>query len=160
MFADDFGGGAKLFIDGGAVGSDVVESPEVEAANLVGLELFGEGDGAGEDFVLLFVGDFGGSMHVTLGAVLRFRSAGPVDFEEWAGDVGDLEFVFGEDLEGFRDFGVGDGLKVLAEHLSQFDVVKAEVVGDDRAGVIEVLRDFVGDDGDFEGRSCGPCAHR
>src|ERR1019366_7474063 len=40
-------------LHGGAVRLGIFEAPEIEAADLVGLKLFGEGDARGEDVVLL-----------------------------------------------------------------------------------------------------------
>ena len=44
LLAAGVGGGAELVVDGGAVSGDIVEPPEVEAADLIGLELLGQGD--------------------------------------------------------------------------------------------------------------------
>ena len=38
-----------VVVNGGAVRSHIVEAPEVEAADFVGAELFGQGDGAQGD---------------------------------------------------------------------------------------------------------------
>ncbi|WP_433969262.1 hypothetical protein [Tunturiibacter gelidiferens] len=151
MLANDLGRSAEFLVDRCAVGSDVIQAPEVEAANLVGLELFGERDGTSEDVVLLLVGGLGGPVEVSLGAVLGLGGPGPVDFEEWARDVRDLEAVLRENLLSFGYLGVGDGLEILTPHLAQLYIVQAEVVCDHGAGMIKVLRDLVRDDCNFEG---------
>src|ERR1700733_1264927 len=143
---------AKFFVDGRAVGSYVIEPPEVETANLVRLELLRQRDAAFDHFILLLVGDLGGAMHVPFGSVLGFRGAGPVDFEQGACDVGDLQTVFGQYLLRFCYFGIRRGLEVLAPHLAELDALQPKVVRDDRACVVKVLRDFIGDNGNFEGR--------
>ncbi len=145
------GGLLKELVDGGAVRLDIVDAPEVEAADFVGVEAFGESNGALEHLVLLLKADLVGAVHVFLGAVLRVRGAGPVDLVEGARDVGDLEAVFGENLLRVGQLGVGGGLEVLAVDVAQLDEVQADVMRDDGAGMIEVLRDFVRDDADLEG---------
>ncbi len=127
--AGGFGGGAEVIVDGLAEGGGVVDAPEVEAADLVGAELSGEGDGAGEDVGLLLEGGFGGAVEVAGGAVGGFGGSGPVGFEEGAGDVGDLQAVLLEQALGFGDFGVGAGLEVFAPEGAELDVMEAEVVG-------------------------------
>jgi len=47
------GGSAQLFVDSRAKWLGIVETPEVEAADAVGLEGLAEFNGAGEDFVLM-----------------------------------------------------------------------------------------------------------
>ena len=42
LFAGGLCGGAELVVNGGAVRSHIVEAPEVEAADFVGAELFGQ----------------------------------------------------------------------------------------------------------------------
>ena len=116
-----FCGFLEHIVDGGAVGRDVVEAPEIEAADLVGAELLGERDAAFEDFVLVMEADFGGAVHVVFGAVGGPGCAQEVDFVERAGDVGDVEVVLGEDLAGFGDLGVGGGLQVDVPEAAEFD---------------------------------------
>ena len=152
-----FGGLLQLVVDGGAVGLDIVDAPEVETADLIRFELFGEGDRAFEDFILMLEADLVGAVHVFLCAVLGDGRAGPVHLVERAADVGDLKTVLGEDLLRLGDLRVRDDLQVLAPDLAQFDPVKTEVLRDDVAGVIEVLGDLVGDDADLELRVRGEC---
>ena len=148
------GGLLQLAVDGGAVGLDVVDAPEVEAAHLVGFELFGERDGALEHFVLLLEADLLGAVQVFLGAVLGDGRAGPVHLVERAADIGDLRLYLARIFCASAIWASEIDLQVLAPDLAQLDVVKAEVLGDDVAGVIEVLRDLVGDDADLELRVC------
>ena len=91
-----------------------------------------------------------GAVHVAFRAVGRARRAGPVGLEKRAGDVGDLETVFGEDLFRFRDLVVAQVHGVLAPHGAKLDPVKVHVVRGDVAYVIEVGGDFVVDDGDLK----------
>ena len=82
------------------------------------------------------------------------RGIGPVDLEERAGNVGDAEVVFGEDLLCVGDLRVGEGLEALVPHGAKLDPLEAEFMGGNRTGVIKVLGYLVGDDGDLEGRHC------
>jgi len=144
------GGGAEFVVDGGAVGRLIVETPEVEAADFIGLELFGGFNAGCEDFVLLFeVGDGAGGIGFCAG--LREGRSGPVYFEERAGNVGDAEAVFGEDGLCAGDLAGGEVLDGLLPEVANLDPAEAEVVGGYGAGVIEVVGDFVGDDAEFEG---------
>jgi hypothetical protein len=133
-------GGAKLFIDGRAVRSDIFQPPEVEAANLVGAELLCQRDAALDNFILMLVGHFVRSVHIGFRAVTRLRSAGPIDFEERARDVGDLELVLGEDLLRVCDFSVRRSLQVLAPNLANLDPLQAEISSE----ITEILK------GDFD----------
>src|ERR1019366_2680468 len=90
------GGGAELVVDGCAVGCLVFETPEIEAADFVGLELFRERDACGEDVVLLVEVGRGGVVLVA-GAEFRARRARPVNLEERTADVGDAQVVLRQD---------------------------------------------------------------
>ena len=131
MLASGFSGIAEFVVDGVTVGLLVLEAPEIEAANLVSLELFGDGDGGIEDLVLLFkVGQDGGVV-AFLRAGFGARRAGPVDLEEWAANVGDAQVVLRKD--GLR---AGDfvGVKLvdgLVPEVADLDPPEAEVVGGD-----------------------------
>ena len=149
----------ELGVDGFAIGLRVIETPEVEAANAVGLELLGEFDAAFEDFVLLFEIEAGAEV-IVFGTVLRAGRPGEIDFEERAGDVGDAELVFVENGICVGDVGIVELEDVLAPHTAQLDPLQAEVVGDDRAGVIEVVGYLVVDDGDAEGGLQFGCSER
>ncbi len=80
------------------------------------------------------------------GTLLGERRAGPVDLKERAGDVGDAELIFGEDLFRLGKLVVGEVLEAFAPQAAQLDPMQAEVVGYDGAGVVEVGRDLVVDD--------------
>ena len=147
-------GVAEFFVDGGAIGLHVIETPEIEAADAVGVESFGELDAVVEQVFLLFEGEVGLEV-VAAFALFGKGCAGPVGLEERAGDVGDAQIVFGEDGFGAFDVGVGHVGDVLAPHAAQLDPLEAEVVGNYGADVIEVLRDFVVDGGDAEGAGVG-----
>ena len=69
MLGGYFRGGSEFLVDGSAVGSDIVKAPEVEAANFIGIELFGERNRTFEQFVLVFEGHFDRSVHVAFGAI-------------------------------------------------------------------------------------------
>ena len=91
----------ELGVDGGAVGSGIVEAPEIEAADALGFESLGEGDAALEKFVLCV------GIEVCVELIAAFalagdRRAGPIGFEEWAGDVGDAQFVLRREFCGRR----------------------------------------------------------
>ena len=96
-------------------------------------------------------GYFDSSMHIAFGTVGRAGCARPVGFEEWAGDVSNLQIVFGEDAPGLGGLVVAQVHGVLAPHGTKFDPAKPEIVRDDRTDVFEVLGDFVVDDGNSEG---------
>src|ERR1700723_2096799 len=81
LFADDLRSRTKLLVDGGPVRSDVIKPPEVEAANLVRVELFRERDATLDHFVLMFVRILVRAMHICLGSILRLRGVGPVHLE-------------------------------------------------------------------------------
>ena len=140
----------QLLIDGVAVRLYVVDSPEVKAAHLVGLELFGQRDRSFQNVLLLLERGLVGTMEVFLGAVFRSRGFGPVDLIEWAADVGDLQIVFGKDRLRLCDVVVGDGLQILSPDRTELDPVQAELLIDHVARMVEVLGDFIGDDAYFE----------
>ena len=142
---------AQLFVDGGAVGCDVFETPEIEAADAIGAEMLWRASMQRSSSVILLLEVEVGLELIAVLALLWKRRAGPVGFEERAGDVGDAQIVFGEDGLRALDVGVGHVGDVLVPHAAQFDPLQAEVVRGDRADVIEVLRDFVVDDGDAKG---------
>ncbi len=152
LLADNLGGSPKLLIDGCAIWSHIIEPPEIEAADFVRLELLGQRDAAFDDFVLVFVGNFVGAMHILFGAILRLRGSRPVNLEQRTRNVGNLQFVLGQDLLRLSNFGIRRSLEVFAPHLAEFDPLQAEVIRDHRACVIEILRDFIGDNGDLERR--------
>ena len=152
-----FGGSiAELVVNGIAIGSLIVEAPEIEAAHALRTEGFGHRDGALEDFVLLSQREVGVE---TLGlAVFRLWRTRPIDLEERAGDVGDLELIFVEQAAGFRDFFFVEADDVLVPHAAQLDPFHAEFFRRHFADVAEVLRDLVIDYGNAEWR--GRFSHR
>ena len=87
---------------------------------------------------------------VVAGALFRERRAGPIHFEERTGDVGDAEVVFLENLDGVGDLLLIERGDVLVPHAAQLDPLEAEILGGYLAGVVEVGRDFVVDDGEAE----------
>jgi len=150
LLAGSFGGLLQLVVNGAAEGLGVVEAPEVEAADFVSAEGFGEVDGVLEDGVLLL--EIGvGSELIALFGVLGEWGAGPVDLEERAGNVGDAQVVSGKGFAGGGYLVFAEGLEVFATYPAELCPPETKVVGDDGAGVVEVFRDFIGDNGDVEG---------
>ena len=141
MLGAGAGGLAQLVVDGRAIGLLIFEAPEIEAADAVGLEGFAEIDAACEHFVLLLEVEVGVEL-IAARAFFGYRRAGPMDFEERAGNVGDAQLVLVENLARAVDLvGVQIG-DVLVPHAADLDPVQAEVVGGHRTGVIEVRAKF------------------
>src|ERR1700722_11277247 len=109
---------------------DVVEAPEIEAADAVGVEGFGEGDAAVKDVGLLVESEVGLEL-VALGAELGLRGTGPVDFEQWTGDVCDPELKFFEDAASFGDFLRVEAEEIFVPHAAKFNPLHAEFAGSD-----------------------------
>ena len=67
LLAAGFGRGTQLLIDGGAVRSNIVKTPKVEAAHFAGVELFRPGHMESlEQLVLVLERDLGRAVHVAL----------------------------------------------------------------------------------------------
>ena len=66
LLARGFRCGPELFINRGAIGCDIVDAPEIEAPDLVGLEGLGERDRFLEDLVLLLECGLRGVMQIAL----------------------------------------------------------------------------------------------
>ena len=84
---------AQLVVDGGAVGRLIVQPPEVEAADAIGLELLGQFDTVFQQLILLLEIEAGMEL-VALWTLFGKRRSGPVDFEERAGYVGHAQLIF------------------------------------------------------------------
>src|SRR5208282_5490361 len=125
--------------------------PKIEAADAVGLEGLGQLDAAFENFVLLLEREIG----VKLGAFraeFGFRCAGPVHFEERAGDVRHAQFVFFEDAARLVDFFGVKTKQVFVPHAAQLDPLKAKLARNHFARTAEVLAHFIVDDSNMEWR--------
>ena len=103
MFAELAGGVLQLRVDGFAIGRLVFQPPEIESAHAIGLKRLRRLDALLEYFRLLIVAEVGVEL-VALGAVLRSRRARPIHFEERAGDVGDAQLIFLQNLLRFGNF--------------------------------------------------------
>jgi hypothetical protein len=85
------------------------------------------------------------------GAVLREGSAGPIDLEEGLAMSVTRSLYLARDLYRFGGLLIVEAGDGLAPHAAELDPLEAEVIGSDKAGVIEVGRDFVVDDRKAEG---------
>ena len=86
MLRADFRCLAQLVIDSVAIRLLIVEPPEVEAADAIGLEDFCEFYAVFEQLLLLLEIEIRVKL-IAMRAAFRVRRAGPVGFEERAGDV-------------------------------------------------------------------------
>src|SRR6201992_764728 len=87
---------AQLFVDGGAIGVLIVEPPEVEAADAIGLKLLCEFNTVFEPLILLLALDPGMKL-CALRTLLGKRRSGPVDFEQRTGNIRHPQLIFFED---------------------------------------------------------------
>src|SRR5262249_49079788 len=83
-------------VDGGAVRFLILEPPEIENANPIGVEGLGELEGVLEELILILVGEVRAEL-VALRAERRPRRLWPVDLEDRRRQTGDAE------LETFED---------------------------------------------------------
>src|SRR5262249_5519000 len=87
----------QLIVHRLAIWRGIVESPEIEAADPVGVEGFCHLDASLQGLVLLLESKVGVEF-VALGAELRPRCARPVYLEEWTGNVCHPQIVLLQDL--------------------------------------------------------------
>src|SRR5208337_5137764 len=72
--------------------------------------------------------------------------------EEWTGDVGDLQIVFGKDFLRVGNLRCAEVDDVLAPHGTKLDPAQAKIVRDNVTIVVEILGDLIVDDGNSERR--------
>ena len=123
----DFRSLAEFLVHGFAVRLGVIETPEVKAADAIGVEGLRQLDAVLEKHVLLFEVEFGVEL-IALRTVFREWRAGPVGLEERAGNVGNAELVFVEDLACIVDLFCVELGEVLAPHAAELDPLEAEVL--------------------------------
>ena len=142
----------QLVIHRFAIGGLIIEAPEVKAADAVGGELFGQFDGAIENFTLLVVGKVRVKL-IVFRAELRFRRAGEVHFEERAGDIGDAQACSFSRMRCASAISLASRAAIFLFHMLRSSIHSMpNFCGGDFAGVAEVLRDLVVDDGNLERR--------
>ena len=120
----------------------IVETPEVEAADTLGIECPRKTNGAIQDLVLL-VESKTGFRFVALGRELRFRRAFPIDFEKRARNVGDAQLVFVQRALCFGEFVVVQQQNIFVPKAPQLDPFQAEFIGRDVTGMVQIVRNLV-----------------
>ena len=94
-------------------------------------------------------------MQIGLVRVLAQRRSRPVHFKQRTPDVRHRQPVLGKDLLRFGNLRVGDDLQVLPPHLAQFNEAQVPLLCNDKARMIEILRDLIRDHADLERRARG-----
>src|SRR6185295_8306992 len=128
------GRGADHVVDRFSVRRLIVEPPEVEDPDAIGVERFRELERALEQLGLLRVGEAGTEL-VALRAEARFRRVGPVDLEDRRGDARDAQLEALEDLARVGNPGGVPVHDVLAAGLAQIDQPEPEFARRHLAGV-------------------------
>src|SRR5712671_2692719 len=124
--------------------SGIIQAPEIEAAHAFRLKRLCQSDAALENFALLVEREVGVERS-TLRAVFRFRCTRPINFEEWAGDIGHAQLVFFENAPRLRDFLGVEIQDVLVPHAAQLDPLHAEFECGHFASTAKVLANLVAD---------------
>ena len=125
-----------------AIGLGFFEPPEIEAADAIGLERFAKIDAALSTASCCLKSKSAWNWS-RRGPSFDMRRARPMHFEERAGDIGDAQLVFAQDLRAHdRLHSASRSRDVLSPHAANLDPVQAEIVCGHRAGVIEILRRF------------------
>lgn len=143
LFAASLRSCPQLVVDCLAVRRNVFQSPEIETAHLVGIELLCKRDRAFQDTVLLLEGDFGRTVQIFFRSVGRPWRSWPIRLEERAGDIRHLELVLAEDCFCLIDLRRIEIDNILAPHRTNFYPAHAEVARSDVASVIKVRRNFI-----------------
>ncbi len=129
----------------------IFQAPEIETADAVGLKLFCEFDAAAKHIVLLGKAEVRVKL-VALRAEFGCRRAGPIHFEERAGDIGNAQFILCQDALRFGDFLGVQIENVFIPHSTKLDPRHSKFPGDDFAHPAKILADFVIDHRETEWR--------
>src|SRR6266478_724179 len=142
---------AQFFIHGRAIRSLILEAPEIEKADAVGIESLGQLDAALEHFVLLLKREVCVEL-IALRTELRWGRPRPVHFEKRAGDIGYAQLVFFQDAASLVDFPGIKFQEVLIPHSPELHPFHAKFFRRYFARAAKVLSDLVVDDRNAEWR--------
>src|ERR1700687_509343 len=146
-----FGGIPQLFIHGRTIRRLIIESPEIEETDAIGMEGLGQLNTALEHFVLLLESEIVMAL-IVLRTELRLGCAWPVHLEERAGNIRHPQLVFFQDAARFIDFLGIQFEQVLVPHATQLDPTHSKFFRSYFARAAKVLTDLVIDNGDSERR--------
>src|SRR5712692_1325442 len=139
-------------VHGRAVGSRVVQAPEIEATHAIGVKDPGKLQAPFQHFVLLLESKVRAELVALPRAVLGRRRSRPVDFKQRARDIGHAQAIALQQPPRFLDLFRIEVHQVLVPHATQLDPIEPKLAGGNLERATEVLRDLIRDDRNPEGR--------